>query len=219
MYADTGIDSIAERDSNLRLIILDLRNRSCSSRPTPNTGQCRVTSCAVHCCMTSDLTCSHEWLTVTPSTHTCASIICTPWNAWSGASVLGLLRRQSGRRFKGTKCLYFRGGSISLQRWGHGQCSSETLVLPTRLHGTIKPHRLTNLHYQTSDPTWGQYITDKFIPLNQLTNFDTCHYRTWLFLYHTLSENHRYLYCKIFRKTMWRNAVQNKCGPMYRTRR
>jgi len=86
--AGTDIDSIAERDTNLSFVILGLRNRSCWSRPTLNTGQCRVTSCAVQCCMTSDLTCSHEWLTVTPTTHTCASILCTPGSAWSGASVL-----------------------------------------------------------------------------------------------------------------------------------
>ena len=111
------------------------------SRPTPNTGQCRVTSCAVRCCMTSDLTCSHECLTFTPSTHTCASIFCTPGNAWSGPSMSYGLLRQSGRRFKGTLCLYFRGGSISLRCWGYGRCSSETQVLPTRLHGIIKPQQ------------------------------------------------------------------------------
>jgi hypothetical protein len=39
----------------------------------------------------------------------------------------------------------------------------------TRHH---KPQHATNLHYQTSDPTRGQYINGKFILLNQLTNFD-----------------------------------------------
>jgi hypothetical protein len=33
-------------------------------------------------------------------------------------------------------------------------------------------NRLTDLHHETSDPTWGLYINCKFIPLNQLMSFD-----------------------------------------------
>lgn len=71
-YVSRHGHTIAKRDSNLKFIILDLRNRFCYNRPTPNTNQCRVTSYAVPRCMTcqtSHIPTNGSWL---KRTHTLA---------------------------------------------------------------------------------------------------------------------------------------------------
>jgi hypothetical protein len=154
-YVSRHGHTIAERDSNLKFIILDLWNRSCYNRPTPYTNQCRVTSCAVPRCMTwqtSRIPTNGSWLNRTNTlaegffalkwTHEVAQVCFTDY-AVSPANA----------SMEHDACL--RGGPNSLRRWGWGQCSSETLVLPTRLHGIIQSQQVNQYSPQNLRPNMG----------------------------------------------------------------